>query len=276
MVRPQPSQSLFLIVFFLPFFFALSPDWVVMTATLVGFSEFHPSTTLGRNFAVVIAYCGVVGIALPATILAKYFNDLYFGVRTNLCIEGLGGIGRGSFYQPPLFYSYIIPSHIPPAHAYIDLTQIKDPVNEEKEFLKHEREEGDHEDDDSDGKLAAQKSMEGKALHDAHALSDRLSKSNDSGQYHHAAIITSPPSSSRRSGFYQPGMPEIAEAENEMLDSSAHQYSTEASPHQLANGQGAVSGIELFHQRRHAASSRDHPDGVEPVIDGRPSANVRK
>lgn len=40
-----------------------------MTATTVGYGDFYPVTPMGRVIAVVVAYSGIVSIALPVRYL---------------------------------------------------------------------------------------------------------------------------------------------------------------------------------------------------------------
>jgi len=40
--------------------------------------DFYPTSTLGRFVAVIAAYLGIVGIALPSTIIGKSFIEIYF------------------------------------------------------------------------------------------------------------------------------------------------------------------------------------------------------
>lgn len=39
--------------------------YIIMTATTVGYGDFYPVTPLGRVIAVIVAYSGIVSIALP-------------------------------------------------------------------------------------------------------------------------------------------------------------------------------------------------------------------
>ena len=43
--------------------------WAVITVTTVGYGDIVPSTTIGKCFGSVAVFCGLIIIALPATII---------------------------------------------------------------------------------------------------------------------------------------------------------------------------------------------------------------
>jgi uncharacterized membrane protein len=49
----------------------------MMTTTTVGFGDFFPTTSAGRFLAGVLAYSGILAIAMPVTILGNNFTKEY-------------------------------------------------------------------------------------------------------------------------------------------------------------------------------------------------------
>lgn len=51
--------------------------WVFCTTTTVGYGEIYPTTTLGRIVAVICMNLGILGIALPITVIGQKFAEVF-------------------------------------------------------------------------------------------------------------------------------------------------------------------------------------------------------
>lgn len=55
----------------------MSMWWVFVTTTTVGYGEIYPTTTLGRIIAIFCMNLGILGIALPITVIGQKFADAF-------------------------------------------------------------------------------------------------------------------------------------------------------------------------------------------------------
>lgn len=51
--------------------------WVFVTTTTVGYGEIYPTTTMGRIIAIFTMNLGILGIALPITVIGQNFADVF-------------------------------------------------------------------------------------------------------------------------------------------------------------------------------------------------------
>jgi hypothetical protein len=60
--------------------------WVVVNTTTLGNASLYPTTMCGRICSVLVAYCGILSLALPISIVGKNFTEQY-----NMCYDRIGG-----------------------------------------------------------------------------------------------------------------------------------------------------------------------------------------
>lgn len=51
--------------------------WVFVTTTTVGYGEIYPTTTMGRIIAILCMNLGILGIALPITVIGQNFAEVF-------------------------------------------------------------------------------------------------------------------------------------------------------------------------------------------------------
>jgi len=51
--------------------------WVVVNTTTLGNAALYPTTVFGRICSCFVAYCGILSLALPISIVGKNFTEQY-------------------------------------------------------------------------------------------------------------------------------------------------------------------------------------------------------